>query len=239
MFPFESQLLIEKDFRVDHRDVLDFIWPLLTPERQKRIQDTVRHRCFSVVPVLEDLYDRGNVSAVLRSAEAFGLGQVHLIQKGEKFKESQRTTAGADKWVEVTQWKSTPECVSNLKKQGFQIAATHLSPKSIPISEIDFTKPTALVLGNEKEGISAEMQALADYSVIIPMYGFVQSFNISVAASLCFYHLTQDRLRKQGKIGDLSPEEMEILRAIYAARTQDSTAVTLRRMKEDSKLRSL
>lgn len=239
MFPFESHLKIEGNFKVDYRDVLDFVWPLLTPERQKRITETVQHRCFSVVPVLEDLYDRGNVSAVLRSAEAFGLGQVHLIQKGEKFKESQRTTAGADKWVEVKQWKGTSECILDLKRQGFQIAATHLSPTAIPLSEIDFSRPTALVLGNEKEGISPEMQKLADHSVIIPMYGFVQSFNISVAASLCFYHITRDRLSKLGKIGDLSPEQMEILRAVYTTRTQDSTAATLRRMKEDSKLRSL
>lgn len=239
MFPFHSQIPIERDFQVHYQDILDFVWPLLTPDRQKRIQDTVQNRCYSVVPVLEDLFDRGNVSAVLRSAEAFGLGQVHLIQKNEKFKESQRTTAGADKWVEVTQWKSTKDCVLKLKSQGFQIVATHLSPKSVPIASVDFSRPTALVLGNEKEGISPEMQELADTSVIIPMLGFVQSFNISVAASIAFYHLTLDRQKRRGSTGDLNPEQMEILRAIYTSRTQDSTAATLRRMRDDKKLRSL
>lgn len=210
---------------------------MLTPERKARIDRTVQNRCFSVVPVLEDLFDRGNVSAVLRSAEAFGLGQVHLIQKNERFKESQRTTAGADKWVEVQQWKSTRDCILSLKQQGLQIVATHLSSNSVPIAEINFSKPTALVLGNEKEGISPEMQSLADHSVVIPMKGFVQSFNISVAASIAFYHLTLDREKRRGSTGDLTEEQKEILTAIYAARTQDSSGATLRRLQSENKLR--
>ena len=239
MFPFSSLIEIEKGLLVDHRDVLDFILPVLTAERRARIDLTVENRCFSVVPVLEDLFDRGNVSAVLRSAEAFGLGQVHLIQKTERFKESQRTTAGADKWVEIQQWKTTKDCIENLKANGLQIVSTHLSPKSVPISEIDFSKPTAVVLGNEKEGISSEMVEMSDHCVVIPMKGFVQSFNISVAASIAFYHLTQDREKRRGLSGDLNTEQKNILKAVYAARTQDSSAATLRRLKNDSKLRSI
>lgn len=238
MFPFTPQIQVEPGWTVHYQDVLDHILPILTPERQARIQNTVRHRTFSVVPVLEDLFDRGNVSACLRSAEAFGLGQVHLIQKNEKFKESQRTTAGADKWVEVKQWKTTADCIGHLKSQGMQIVATHLSPSSVPIGKIDFSKPTAIVLGNEKQGISPEMVELADQSVIIPMLGFVQSFNISVAASLAFYHLTLDRQQRRGSTGDLTAEEQEILKAIYTLRTQDSSGATLRRLKAENKLRT-
>ncbi len=238
MFPFNNRIEIEKGLLVDYRDVLEFIYPILTSERQNRIEQAVKNRCFSVVPVLEDLFDRGNVSAVLRSAEAFGLAQVHLIQKNERFKESQRTTAGADKWVEVQQWKSTTDCIKKLKQQGFQIVATHLSASSVPIAEIDFSIPTALVLGNEKEGISLEMQKLADQTVVIPMLGFVQSFNISVAASISFYHLILDRQKRRGSTGDLTQEQMQILKAVYAARTQDSSAATLRRLKTENRLRT-
>jgi tRNA (guanosine-2'-O-)-methyltransferase len=230
MFPFQASLTVDEDLRAPHTKILAEIFPLLTPERRRRIEAVVRGRCFSVVSVMENIYDRGNVSAVLRSAEALGFGQTHLIELGEKFKEANRVTAGADKWVEVKRWKSTRDCVNALKAEGKQIVVTHLDATSKPIAEIDFTRPTALVLGNEKDGISPEMAALADHRVVLPMSGFVQSYNISVAGALCFYHIYQDRLRRQGSHGDLSVEEQEILKAVYALRTLDSAADILRRL---------
>ncbi|MBY0452516.1 MAG: TrmH family RNA methyltransferase, partial [Bdellovibrionaceae bacterium] len=91
-----------------------------------------------------------------------------------------------------------------------------------PIHEIDFTTPLALVLGNEKDGVSQEMLDAADERVIIPMPGFVQSFNISVAGALSLYQIYQDRLRRLGKVSDVTPEQIEILKAQYAMRTLDS-----------------
>jgi len=208
--------------------VLAKIWNLLTPERRQRIEQVVGSRCFSNVVVLENIYDRGNASAVMRSAEAFGFGRVHMIELGEKFKESQRTTAGADKWVEIQKWKSTKTCVDELKSQGKQIVVTHLSADSKPIADIDFTRPTALVLGNEKEGISQEMITAADHRVIVPMEGFVQSFNISVAGALCFYQMYIQRRSLLGRQGDLSEDEQKLLKAVYAMRTLDSAVDILK-----------
>lgn len=237
-FPFSDAVHVTGDFHVDHRDVLTHIFPLLTPERQGRMFDVVKGRTGTVIPVLENLYDRGNISAVLRSAEAFGLYQVHMIELGEKFKESQRTTAGADKWVETPKWKSTRSCVEHLRGQGYRIVATHLSADAKPIEAIDFTQPTALVLGNEKEGITSEMAELADDRVILPMFGFVQSFNISVAGALAFYQVVQDRVKRRGGQGDLSPEQQDILRAVYSLRTLDSAADILFRLRDEGKLRA-
>jgi tRNA (guanosine-2'-O-)-methyltransferase len=172
--------------------------------------------------VLESIYDRGNVSAVMRSAEGLGFGNFHVIETQEKFKESQRVTQGADKWVEVKKWKKTADCVKSLKDQGFKICVTHLDEKSKPLHEIDFSQKTALVLGNEKDGVSAEMIAAADERIIIPMTGFVQSFNISVAGALSLYHISQDRLKKRGTNASLNETEQGILRALYYLRTQDS-----------------
>lgn len=230
MFPFQESLLIDGDFRVSYAQILKEIFPLLTPERQKRIETVVDGRCFNVAAVMENIYDRGNVSAVMRSAEALGFGQTHLIELGEKFKEANRVTAGADKWVEIQRWKSTKDCVEKLKAEGKQIVATHLAADSKPISAIDFSKPTAIVLGNEKDGISKEMAELADHRILLPMTGFVQSYNISVAGALCFYHIYQDRLRRTQKHGDLTQEQQEILKAVYALRTMDSSADILRRL---------
>lgn len=229
MFPFTESLSLNSGFKTTAQAVLQHVWPLLTEDRKAKIEKVIQGRCFSNVVVLENIYDRGNISAVMRSAEAFGLGQVHLIELGEKFKESQRTTAGADKWVEVKKWKSTSDCIGTLKSQGKQIVVTHLDSTSKPISQVDFSKPSALVLGNEKDGVSREMIEAADHRVIIPMEGFVQSYNISVAGALCFYQMYLSRMNKFGKNGDLSQEEQNILKAVYASRTLDSTEDVLRR----------
>lgn len=232
MFPFSQQLEVEKNFFVDAHFAHEQIGPLLTKERVEKIHRVVENRTFNVVTVLENIYDRGNASAVMRSAEALGMAYVHSIEPGEKFKESQRTTAGADKWVELKRWKSTAECVAELRRQKKQIVVTHLDSTSVPIAEVDFTKPTALVLGNEKDGVSPEMIAAADARVILPMVGFVQSYNISVAGALCFYHMYMDRMRRQGFHGDLTEEQKLILRAEYFIRTQPSSADILRSFKK-------
>ena len=203
-------------------DILAMMEPYLTQGRQKRIRSAVELRTCNVVPVLENIYDRGNISAVLRSAEAMGFQAAHIIEIGEKFKTSNRVTQGADKWLDVRRWKSTLECTRELKKQGFQILATHLDARARPIGEMDFTKPTAIVYGNEKDGISPEMIAEADQTIIIPMHGFVQSFNISVAAAISLYHIYSERTRVLGGAsghGDLSTEEKLILRAEFSLRS--------------------
>lgn len=228
MFPFSDPLFLKPGLQAPVASVLEHVWPLLTEERRKKIERVVQGRCYSNVVVLENIYDRGNISAVMRSSEAFGFAQVHLIELGEKFKESQRTTAGADKWVEVKKWKSSKDCIEKLKAEGKQIVVTHLDSTSKPIASVDFSKPSALVLGNEKDGISQEMIEAADHRVIIPMEGFVQSYNISVAGALCFYQMYLSRLAGAGKSGDLSLQEQEILKAVYATRTLDSSEDVLK-----------
>lgn len=205
--------------RLDARQILALVEPYLTPERQSRIRSTVERRTCDVVPVLENIYDRGNVSAVLRSAEALGYQCAHVIETSERFKSANRVTQGADKWLDVRRWTSTAACASELKRQGFQIVATHLDSRAMPISEIDFARPTAIVFGNEKDGISAEMIATCDHTIIIPMQGFVQSFNISVAAAISLYHIHRERLRLLGRHGSLSDTEKEILRAEFSLRS--------------------
>lgn len=230
-FPLPPQFSLA-DQNLGAQQVLDLMAPYLTPERQERIRKTVEQRTVEIVPVLENIYDRGNISAVLRSAEAMGYQCAHVIEIGEKFKSANRVTQGADKWLDVRKWKSTRECTQHLKQQGFQILATHLDSRARPIGEMDFTKPTAIVFGNEKDGISQEMVAEADATVIIPMHGFVQSFNISVAAAITFYHIYQERVRKLGRQGDLSDEEKRILRADFSLRSSDNPERLIRELLE-------
>ncbi len=229
LFPHGEEIEINTHLKVHHKIVLDKIGPLLTPERREKIKKVVAQRNFSTAVVLESIYDRGNISAVMRSAEGMGFGNFHVIETQEKFKESQRVTQGADKWVEVKKWKKTQDAVKHFKDNGYKICVTTLEGAK-PLHEVDFTVPTALVLGNEKSGVSAEMIAAADERVVLPMSGFVQSFNISVAGALCLYHISQDYLRRDKKFADLSEVEQEILQAYYYLRTQDSAYDVLQEM---------
>ncbi|MBL7670708.1 MAG: RNA methyltransferase [Bdellovibrionaceae bacterium] len=225
--PLRTQLnediALSSDLRVSPDLVIDLIGPLLTPERRMKIDRVVSGRTANVAVVLDGLYDKGNISAVMRTAEAFGFVNFHVIETQEKFKEANRVAQGADKWIEVQKWKKPSDCISAIKSQGFQLVVTSLDA-SRPLNEIDFSRPTAFVLGNEKSGVSSEMLAAADERVIIPMSGFVQSFNISVAGALGLYHIHLAREKTFGNSGDLSPTERNNLIAQYYLRTQDSAA---------------
>jgi tRNA (guanosine-2'-O-)-methyltransferase len=227
-FQLQDPLRLEAGLSVSSEVILKLITPLLTPSRQEKIDRVASHRNFSNALVLEGIYDRGNVSAVMRTAEALGFVNFHIIETQTRFKEANRVTQGADKWTEVEKWNSTQECITALKKRGHRIVVTSLEA-SKPIHEVDFSTPTALVLGNEKDGISEAMKELADERIILPMQGFVQSYNISVAGALSLYHIYQQRIQKLGRNEDVTPEQIQILKAHYALRTQDSSLDILRR----------
>lgn len=212
------------------REILQLLEPYLTAERQERIRLAVQGRTCDVVPVLENIYDRGNVSAVLRSAEAMGFQCAHVIELGDKFKSANRVTQGADKWLDVRRWTNTRACTAELRKLGYKIVATHLDERAKPIETIDFTGPVAVVFGNEKDGISRDMIEEADETMIIPMKGFVQSFNISVAAAISLYHIFLHRSREG--FGGLSEEERLILRADFSLRSSDNPEKLIRELLE-------
>ncbi len=205
--------------QVHYQVVVDLLGPILTESRREKIHKVIAQRNFQNAVVLDGIYDRGNISAVMRTAEGLGFGNFHVIETQERFKEANRVTKGADKWLEVTKWKSPREAALHLKAQGHRLIVTHLEAAT-PLQDIDFRTPTALVLGNEKSGVSPEMLELADERVIIPMPGFVQSFNISVAGALCLYEIHR-QLPATGP-QNLSSEERGILQAHYFLRTLDS-----------------
>jgi tRNA (guanosine-2'-O-)-methyltransferase len=228
MFPYQSEIEIDKNFKVSYQDVLTHVWPLLTEERRQKITRVASERNFNVSVVLENIYDRGNASAVMRSQEAFGFGCVEVIEGGERFKNANRVSSGAEKWLRLRKWSNTTDCWKALKAEGCQICVTSLQ-SSKPIEDVDWTRPTALVLGNEKEGVSQEILDHADERIIIPMVGFVQSLNISVAGAVSLYHVSQAiKAKKGGRVATVNEEQIEILKAHYAIKTLDSAAQVLR-----------
>ncbi len=167
--------------------IIDELSKYLMPERLLKIQQVALHRIVDVVPVLENIYDRGNISAVMRTGEALGFANMAVIDsKPQKFKAANRVTQGADKWLEVKNYSSALEAIEDLNSQGFAVYATALTEKSLPLDQVPFEKKMAFILGNEKDGVSPEALNLCQGNFLIPMSGFSQSFNISVAAALVF-----------------------------------------------------
>ena len=209
-FPLDEHLVIEGN-QYSVQQIFDVFTSQLQLGRRERIEKVMADKTCDITLVLERLYDTGNINAVVRSAENFGILPLNIIES-QKTKISKRTTQGAHKWTHLTNWKEPAPCIKSLKEKGYRIATTHLTAEAVPIAEVDFTIPTAIVLGNELEGVSDFMLEQSDLNIIIPTVGFTESFNISVAASIICYQVFQDRLNRMGKMGNLTETEITRLR---------------------------
>lgn len=172
------------------RDLFDRLAPLRT-----------RH----IAVVLEDIYQSHNASAVLRSCDCFGVQDVHVIEANNPFNPAGDVAVGSSKWVDYYTYRDTPSAYRRLREMGYRIVATTPHTNDTLITDLDISQPTALVFGTELTGLTQQAIDLADSYVKIPMYGFTESFNISVCAALSLFELTS-RLRKSDLPWQL-PEE--------------------------------
>ncbi len=193
---------------------------MLTERRRERIDFVVRRRMRTLSIVVEDLRDPHNQAAVLRTAEGLGLLTAHVIdtpdQNGrtETFEPARGVTKDADKWLSVRRHRDLGPCVEELKAQGFAIYCGALDPQAVNLYDLDVLRPCAFVFGNEHRGISPKLRAKSDRLFVIPMRGFVESFNVSVAAGICLAHAVRAR-ELAGVESDLAAEEREALREAY------------------------
>ncbi len=142
----------------------------------------------------ENVHKPHNLSAMLRSCDAVGIGTVHAVWPTGGVPTYNATSASAEKWVEVVVHGDTPGAVAHLRATGMRVYAAHLSDDASDFREVDYTVPCAVVFGNEREGVSAEAAALADQHVIIPMLGMIQSLNVSVATAVILFEAQRQRL---------------------------------------------
>ena len=185
----------------------------LEPARQARIDAVVASRTRTLTVVMEAFCDPQNVNAVLRTCEAFGIQELHVVEGVMKpYDRNKKISQNADKWLDVRRWASTQECLGHLRAEGYAIYVTHLDEGARPLGELPFGGKVALVFGNEHRGVSADALTLADASYLIPMRGFVQSLNVSVAAAISIAIAVERREAERGRHGDLSPEEAQALR---------------------------
>ena len=188
--------------------VLAALRPLLTEERVARIDTVVGRRMRSVVPVLDALSGPHNVAAILRSADAFGVQEVHLLEGPQDFLASRRVTQGAERWLDVVHHANPHACVATLRARGFQVYVATMEGSITP-EALCHVPRLAVVFGNEHKGVGTALTALCDGHYTIPMQGFSQSLNVSVAAAITLYHATR------GRKPDLSDEERDELRARF------------------------
>ncbi len=161
--------------------------------------------------VLENIHDPHNVSAIFRSCDAVGLPLVSLVYNYEKFpKIGKKSSASAFKWVKRQKFTNIPDCYSALRNDGFKIYASTLKDTSVNLYDLDLSEKVALVIGNEHRGISGEAEKMADSTVYIPMFGMIQSLNVSVSAAVMLYEAARQRMVKGMFFNeDLKGEELD------------------------------
>lgn len=142
----------------------------------------------------EAVHKPHNLSAMLRSADAVGIGTVHAVEPTGGVPTYSATSASAEKWVRVVTHGRLADALAAVRERGMQVLAAHLSPAARDFREPDYTRPTCVLLGNERDGVSAEAAAAADAHVVIPMLGMVQSLNVSVATAVILFEAQRQRL---------------------------------------------
>lgn len=165
----------------------------MTPERVSTIKTSLDRRQPDLTVIMENVRKPHNLAAVARTLEAVGGLEINAITALTSIRLTQMSAGGVKKWISVNKFPSTEQGLSHLKQQGHQVIATTLNASSIDFREIDYTRPTAILVGEELEGISDEAIKMADECITIPMAGMVQSLNVSVASALVLYEAYRQR----------------------------------------------
>lgn len=188
--------------------VVDVLAPLVTPARLARMEAVIAHRTRSLVPVLEDLADPHNGAAVLRSADAFGCHEVHVIEDRHPFAVSHRVTRGTHRWLELVRHRSTEACLTELAARGYRVFVAAMDGALTP-EDLAREPKAAVVFGNEHKGASEAVRRAAAGTYAIPMVGFVESLNVSVASAITLY------VASRGRHGDLDEASRTEVRARF------------------------
>ena len=165
----------------------------VSDNRKGLIDEVLKNRTEYITLVLEDIMDPHNANAVLRTGECLGIQQYHVIENHHPFRIGTGVSKGATKWIDISVYNegknNTQEALIALKNKGYRIVVTSPSAEAKAVSDIPLDQKTALLFGNEREGVSEMAKSMADEVVKIPMYGFTESYNISVSAAIMVYQL--------------------------------------------------
>lgn len=177
--------------------IYEYLQQFLTSERLQKIEYFSAQSSDYVLPIMEDVYQFRNAAAIVRSAEACGFHKIVALEKINVFEPNLEVTKGADTWVEVEKLPAKIDSLKEIKNRGYKIVAVSPEKEATPLPEFQINEPVALTFGTEWEGVTEEILDFADETLAIPMYGFTQSFNVSVAAAICFYELKQKLIQQK------------------------------------------
>jgi tRNA (guanosine-2'-O-)-methyltransferase len=161
--------------------------------RVARITQLLNNRQPDLTVFMDQVHKPHNLAAIVRTCDAVGIGHVHAVRAEGGIKRCRGTTMGSDRWVKTHRYDTFAQGMDVIRSQGMQVLAAHFSDKAVDFRAIDYTKPTCVLVGAEKEGVSEEAAAAADHHVLIPMLGMVQSLNVSVATAVILYEAQRQR----------------------------------------------
>jgi len=222
-----------------NKNFLDHLSEYITPKRNDLFNKTIEMRTRYITIVLEDIFQSQNASAVLRTCDCFGIQDVHIIENRNEFQDNSEVSLGSSKWLNLKKYNeagnNSLEAVKQLKKQGYRIVATtpHTDDQELPDFDISKGK-TALVFGSELPGITETILNEADEFLKIPMYGFTESFNISVSAAIILHHLTLKMRQTENLEWQLSQNEKDALKLEWIRKTLKRSELIEKRFWEEN-----
>ena len=200
----------------------DFLFGFISDNKKSLFEKIIEYRTRHITVVLEDIYQPHNASAVLRSADLFGVQDIHIIENRNRYEVNPDVALGSSKWLTINKYNkaedNTLACFEELRRRGYRIVATTPHKDDVMLDELPVDQKTAVVFGTELLGLSDVALDNADAFVKIPMYGFTESFNISVSAALTLYNLTE-RMRKSSVGWQLCEEEKILIQIEWAKST--------------------
>ncbi len=196
------------------KELITYLSQFISETRRAKFDTVLNYRTRHITVVLEDLYQPHNASAVLRSCDIFGIQDIHIIENKNAYTVNKDIALGAPKWLDLHKYRkeenNSLDCIKKLKDQGYRIVATTPHEKDCNLEDLPVDKPLALFFGTELTGISDTVREYADEYVKIPMYGFTESFNISVCAALCLHSLKEKLHRTEidWHLNDIEKEDL-------------------------------
>lgn len=217
------------DFKLQ---TFNYLKQFLTTARLEKIEKYAPESTGFILPVMEDIFQFRNAAAIVRSAEACGIHKIVALEKDHIFNPNLKVTKGAENWVEVEKLPYDIETLKQIKARGFKIVAVSPENNATHLPDFKIEQPISLVFGTEHEGVTEEILDFADETVSIPMFGFTQSYNVSVAAAICFYDLRQ-KLENSDIDFKIPAEQILDLKIRWAVNSLQSGAEILRKFLAD------
>ena len=222
---------------MDKQHLISYLERFVTEERKEIFHKVLKERTRHFTVILEDLYQKHNTSAITRSCEVFGIQDLHIIENKYKTYVSNQVGKGSQKWLTFHRYNelthNTQDCIDSVRAAGYQIIATTPHESSKFVGDFDVTKKAAFVFGVEKEGVSDMMLKQADGHLKVPMYGFTESLNVSVAAAIVLQDVST-RVRNSDVAWEITADEHEDIYLTWLQKSIKSIDTIMDRYEKDS-----